>query len=304
MIYSLRVNIMSKCLGCGIKTDKAYCNRCFKIKNYGINIERDNECTFNTDDGLEVLVLDALFLPNELHIRNDVLVVVNKRDLVEASDESIIEYVEKYDINPIDIIVISALKNYNMDLLYETIKDIKDNKLYFVGSTKSGKTAIINKLLYDYKQIKNDAISSFIPNITSDTMSYKFGNKILVDTPSIKDKSIISKVDSKKLKEIEPVKIKQIVYQNNNDIFNIGDIISVVCQNSIAFNFNQDIKVARSKNILRGKEYNFKLNRNQDLVIENMGYIRTNGSIKIITYDNINIYIRNSIGGSNEQRRY
>ena len=288
---------MSKCLGCGVETSKNYCERCFKIKNYGINVHReDKDYSIKTADGIKVLVLNALFLPKEISIKENVLVIVNKRDLIpDISDQRIIDYVADYDINPIDIIVISALKNYNMDYLYDSLKEFNNQKLYFIGDTKSGKTAIINKLLYDYKNVKNTAISLEIPNITSDVMEYKFGKNTIIDTPSKQDDSILSKLDTKKIKEITPVRIKQTIYQKNNTIFNISDIISAVCTEPIFFYFNQDVLITRSKEIIDGFKYTFDLKPDEDLVIENMGYIHTNGKIEIITYENINIYSRKTI---------
>jgi ribosome biogenesis GTPase A len=294
---------MSRCLGCGIETDKDYCERCFKIRNYGINVPRDIDAfDLKTDDGTIVLVLDALFLPSKLSIKKDVLVVVNKRDLVpDISDQRIIDYVSSYDIKPIDIIVVSTFKNYNYDLLYESLKKLKTKKLYFVGTTKSGKTAMINKLLYDYQNVKNKALSSEIPNITSSLMDYKLGNIELIDTPSIKDSTIISNVDDKLLKVITPLKMKQVVYQAPKDIniFNINNIISVMTtKSSLVFYFNDKVLIKRDKDVINGTKYEFDLNRGQDLVINNMGYIRVNNKTKItlITYNNVNIFIRQSIG--------
>ena len=109
---------MNKCIGCGavlqstLKDEIGYvknvesklCERCFKIRNYGEYITAIKEVSefesllksINDTNDLVILVCDLFnFNPNmELiskYIRNDVLLVLTKRDLLPKS-----LYEEKY----------------------------------------------------------------------------------------------------------------------------------------------------------------------------------------------------------------
>ena len=100
---------MTKCLGCGTvlqntnpdfegyvkDLSKSFCERCFKIRNYNEYrfIDKDNEFYLDiikkiekTND-LVLLVTDFLntSLVDEIHIKNPVILVLAKRDLIPRS---------------------------------------------------------------------------------------------------------------------------------------------------------------------------------------------------------------------------
>lgn len=296
--------MMNKCSGCGINIDSnnAYCNRCFKIKNYNLLIDRDVD-GFDykfKDNYLEVYMLDVLNLPSKLDLDREALFVINKRDLFpDVSDERIINYVSSYNINYLDIIVVSSFDNYNLDYLYNKIKEYKKKYIYFTGNSNVGKSSLINKLLYNYGSCDSNILVSNYPNITSANIEVKLNNMILVDTPSEKDNSILSKMNSKFIKKFTPVKLKQIVYQyHDSSIYNLEDIISVDCRSNIIFNFNNQVSIKKSKKVISGCKYEFDMKSGYDLVIEGIGYIRTTDMCKVIitTYEGINIYMRKSMG--------
>ena len=114
------------------------------------------------------------------------LLVLNKRDALPKSvkEEKMIEYLKTLDINYEDIIVISANKNYNIDLLMQKIKKHKtSNKVYVVGHTNTGKSSLINKLIKDYSENDNELTISPMPSTTLNTVTIKLNNNLtLIDT--------------------------------------------------------------------------------------------------------------------------
>ena len=97
-----------KCIGCGAilqnldkekegyitKNDSLYCERCFRIKNYGDykNVVKDNQVFIDILKGIDktdlvVLVMDLFNLPEHLdlikdNITNEILIVLTKRDVL------------------------------------------------------------------------------------------------------------------------------------------------------------------------------------------------------------------------------
>ncbi|CCD24974.1 Gep3p NDAI_0E01580 [Naumovozyma dairenensis CBS 421] len=104
-------------------------------------------------------------------------------------------------------IAVSALKNWNMDVLYTNLK----KNSYFLGATNAGKSTLINSLLRKYlgykvnidkkgniihpefppdlqKNIKKfqklqSAGVSYIPNMTRKAQPYQIGDKLIFDLP-------------------------------------------------------------------------------------------------------------------------
>ena len=98
---------------------------------------------------------------------NDILVVGNKRDLFPANvkDESLIAYLKErfaeVGITPKEIILVSATKNYNIDLFQEKLTELrKRHDVYLIGSSLSGKSAIIDVLLTVFKNKSRRTIKS------------------------------------------------------------------------------------------------------------------------------------------------
>ena len=151
---------MTKCLGCGVLLQQedpsklgyskngTLCERCFRIKNYNeYKLVTGNQSKYldiikeigKTDD--LVLVVVDLFNIGDIsftkYLKNYVL-VLNKRDLLPKSvkDNKLLDYF-KYD----NKIIISSNKNYNLDNLYEIIKQHKINycKVVFLSTNISSK---------------------------------------------------------------------------------------------------------------------------------------------------------------------
>lgn len=318
---------MNSCLGCGAKLQNTdisgigyvtdlnnkYCERCFRINNYGDYkiITKDNSefieilKSINETKDLVVLVVD-LFNFNDLsvikkHLKNDILLVLTKRDILPSgvNDSKFINYFNKY--NFIDTVVISSVKNYNFDSLYELInKYKKSNNVYVVGFTNAGKSTMINKLIYNYSNLDFSITTSILPSTTLDKINIKLNDNLtIVDTPGILlDGSIYDKVSPKELKNILPKKtIKPISYQiKGNQYISVSkylkintknvNIVMFVSNNIIIKRFYKDFDTDLVKHTINAKDC--------DIVINGLGFIKVIGSgvVDIYTIPNVYVYTR------------
>ena len=139
------------CLGCGVllqnenilsegyvsSLDNDICQRCFRMKNYGEYqvVTKSNEeyieilKTVGKTQDLVLHIVDLLNMDKDIHaireyLPNRMILVLNKRDALPKSikDEKIINYIKELGVSYEDIIVISANKNYNLDLLMKKVK--------------------------------------------------------------------------------------------------------------------------------------------------------------------------------------
>ena len=327
---------MSKCIGCGVELqstnkeklgyvnslDNNLCERCFKIRNYNEYrfVIKDNNEYINilnkiskTND-LVVLVVDLFNISSNLdsisnYINNDVLLVLSKRDILPKScpDIKFLDYFNNLNLNIIDRLVISSKKNYNLDELYNKInKYKKSNLVYIVGYTNSGKSTLINKIIYNYSNLNNEITTSNLPSTTIDSIYIKVNDSLtLVDTPGLLDLGDISNnVDEKVLKQIIPVKeIKPITYQvkckqsiiiNNLVRIDLLDNTNITIYMSNSLNIK---RVFRSDNYLKDlKEYDLSVLKNQDLVIEGLGFINFSNHCNIKVYvDKAHISLRKEL---------
>ena len=326
---------MSKCIGCGVKLqnnnreklgytsnlDNSLCERCFRIRNYNDYkfIIKDNndyidilQDVSKTND-LVLLVVDLFNISKSLndiskYIKNDILLVLSKRDILPKScyDKKIIEYFNNYNFNIIDTVIISSNKNYNLDTLYDKIsKYKKTNRVYVVGFTNSGKSTLINKIIYNYSDNETIITTSNLPSTTIDSIEVKINNDLtLIDTPGlIEDGDIINNIDEKVLKHIIPKKeIKPITYQiKNKQTLLIEDLVRVdfIEKNNITIYMSNSINIKRvykETNILKNlKEYTFDIDKDNDIVIQGLGFIKFTHKAKIKIYVNSLVYVRRSL---------
>lgn len=334
MIYSLRVDIMNKCTGCGailqtsdsskigyaVSESHSLCNRCFRIQNYNEyqKIEKTNEeflpilKQINDTKSLVVLVVDILNINKNLKtitskLSNDILLVLTKRDVLPYSlkDEKLLSY--DYGIQYIDSIMISSNKNYGLDELYQKINRYKkDKKVYVVGYSNVGKSTLINKMIYHYSNESTTITTSMLPSTTLDMLEVKIDDDlILVDTPGIiEDGNIINYVDSSLLKKIICKKeIKPITYQiKQKQTIMIDDVGYIECenQNNLTFYMSNLLKIERKfKNLNNSvlKEHIVRVKDHQDIVILGLGFIKTThaDTFKIYLLDGVDIYTRTSL---------
>lgn len=330
-----------KCRGCGasfqtidplkegfIKEENieksTLCERCFKIRNYGEyqKITKKNDDFFNilkeideTRD-LVVLVIDVFNINKDLleicsYLKhNDILVVLNKRDILPLSvkNNNLLYYIDRLGINYVDKIIISTSKNFNFDLLLSKINNYKKSKnVYVVGYTNVGKSSMINKIIYNYSDSILDVTTSVLPTTTlSNVVVDVNDNLTLIDTPGIIDEgSIMNYLEPEMLKKILPRdEIRTITYQirTKQTIF-IDSLVRIDCEmsNNLTFYFSNRLDISRifEKNdkMTELKKHNLIVFENQDIVISGLGFIKVtdSGSLTLYTLPNVDVYTRPSL---------
>lgn len=319
------------CLGCGVKLqdenilnlgftanlENDLCMRCYRLKNYGeyesvanslVHYESILTFVSRTKD-LVLYVVDLLNLNEDLlyirkFIKNDIILVLNKRDLLPLSvkDEKILDYLKKKELGFVDTIIISSEKNYNMDKLYQKIKRHRKSKnVYVVGFTNAGKSSMISRIIKNYGDGENNLTISPLPSTTLNKIDIRINENLnIVDTPGIIDNTnIINFVDKKMYKKLNPKKeIKPKTFQlTKNQSLLIGNLVRLDYLegdiNSFTFYIPNDIKVKRinrKRNDL--KELNqreYEIGYSEDLVINGLGFI------KIVSCCKVNIYINKDV---------
>lgn len=328
---------MSRCIGCGVKLqtinndtlgyttnlDNKLCERCFRIRNYNdykfvvkdnndyINILKD----INKTNDLVVLVVDLFNISKYLndiskYIDNNILLVLTKRDILPKScyDEKFKEYFKNYNLNILDTVVVSSNKNYNLDTLYEKINSYKtSNNVYVVGFTNSGKSTLINKIIYNYSSSDMVITTSNLPSTTIDSITVKVNDDlILIDTPGLLDDGdIINFIDSKTLKRIIPNKeLKPITYQiKDKQTILIDELVrlDLVDKNSMTIYMSNNLKIKRlfkETNTLKDlKRHELDVDCDNDVVVQGLGFIKFTHKSKIVLYtkENVSVYVRKNL---------
>ncbi len=329
--------MVKKCVGCGaimqyndaskegyIAEDKyeeaSICERCFRIKNYGDykSIIKDNNTFINILKGINktdlvVLVMDLFNMPENIdiikeNISNPVLLVLTKRDILPKVifEERLLSYIDKYNINTVDRIVVSSDKNYNFDDLIFKIKANKtSNNVYVIGFTNAGKSTLINKLIYNYSDQKPTITTSMLPSTTLNSIEIKFSdNMTFIDTPGLlSEGSLENIVDIKTLKKITPKQeIKPITYQiKSKQYIIIDNLVKLeLANNNITIFMANTLKIDR---YYKDREISdlvtrvISVNKNEDIVVSGLGFIKVTKKedIKISVPKNVKVYTRKSL---------
>lgn len=321
---------MNKCIGCGVQLqteeknqlgyttniEKKLCERCFRIRNYGEykTVTKSNEefinilKNINNTKDLVILVIDIFNLNKNLdvikqNIKNDILLVLTKRDILPKSthDEKLLEYIDDYKLNIKDKIVISSNKNYNFDKLYELINRYKTSKnVYVVGYTNAGKSTMINKLIYNYSDNTDEITTSILPSTTLNEINIKINNDLnIIDTPGVLiEKNFYNILNGKELKKIIPKKeIKPLSYQAKEKQYILIDkyaYLETENMNIVLFMSNTlNIKRIYKKPNIELEKHHIQVD-NCDVVINGLGFIKCigKGYIDVYTYKNIDVYTR------------
>ncbi|MDR3259523.1 MAG: ribosome biogenesis GTPase YqeH [Fusobacteriaceae bacterium] len=245
------------CIGCGIKLQgnlpneegylpneklesghNLYCQRCFKIKNYGkyipvIKNEEDYRKEVNSalkESQVAVVVFDLIdfegsFNDEILDIMReiDTIVVINKVDLIPNGKHpsKVADWVKKRlkaeGISPLDIAIVSSKNGYGISGIYKKINHFYPNgvKAIVLGVTNAGKSSIINKLIG-----KKRITESKYPGTTLKSVKNKipYTNIEIIDTPGLIPKGRISDLvcEECNLKIVPSTEITRKIYKIRN----------------------------------------------------------------------------------------
>ncbi len=320
-----------KCMGCGsiLQTEDRnkdgyvsdlsnnICERCFKIKYYN-EYKKTNK---NNKDYLKIINSVnkddlVLYVTSLFDIRLDyidsfknVIIVLTKKDILPKSikDNKLIDYINKR-YKTLDTVVISSIKNYNLDNLFNKIKKYnKTNLVYIIGQTNSGKSTLINKIIKNYSDSDIEITSSLYPSTTLDKIEINIDNLKLIDTPGlINDGSIINYIENKDLKMITPKKeIKPRTYQLEGKgsiiISKFARIDYETKKNSMTIYIANGINIffagKDNESMHELKKNHFELEKFKDIVISDLCFLKFVNEIKldIYTLDGTLVYERDNL---------
>ena len=334
-----------KCLGCGvtlqsenkenlgyIKQDKLesanYCERCFKLINYGefktVDIDSNEYIdiykNINKSNDLVLFLVDIFNINKSIeminkYIDNKIILVITKYDILPKSvkENKIIEKIKKYKFNKniVDFIIISSKTNYNIDKLQEKILENKtSNNVYVCGNTNSGKSTLINKFIKNYSDVQLNITTSILPSTTININEIKINDEItLIDTPGfIEEDNISNFIDAKKLKRVMPNKeIRPITYQIHEGTTLLVDKMLRIEyvkgeKNSFTFYLSNDIIIKRINTMtnVSGKELKLitvEVGPDEDVIVNGLCFIKIRKKAKLNLYviDGVGVYKRKSL---------
>ena len=322
---------MSKCIGCGVELQNTskfkdgyvndlsfvLCERCFVIKNYGQNkITRKSNADYMAildkirDKDIVVYVSSVLTLNLDyLSKFKHVILVLTKRDVLPKSikDGKLVDYVKRKYKNIDDVIIVSAYKKYNLDQLYIRLEKCKGKDIYFVGITNSGKSTLINEMIRSYNGYFGDITMSNYPSTTLGVVDVSIGTLNIKDTPGIViENSMVNYLDDKKIKKINSKKeIKPVTMQiEGTGAILIDDILRIEYEtdkSSMTFYVSNNLKVdgisMKNPRLLDKYIRRFVIDDNEDLVIEDIGFIKFTKKtiVKICCLNDVYMYVRDKL---------
>lgn len=219
--------------------DNFYCERCFNLLHYNRNTEveyseagfLDNVKKIAASGRLVVHVVDIFDLDgtvikkiNEYFPNNRILLVANKFDLflnsvkVTKVRTYLNEFLKKQNIHAEKTLIISSLKEEDIERLLKNIYDMQDGQdVYLFGMTNTGKSSIINGINRFYKKETRIVVSNSI-STTLDFIKIGLPNgTFIIDSPGIiNDCQVTYYLDKANLNLLTPKTfIKPAAYQLN-----------------------------------------------------------------------------------------
>lgn len=337
------VTIMNKktCIGCGVELqdqnmlqegyttnlENDFCQRCFRIKNYGEYqvVAKSNEEYIEilkevgkTKD-LVLYIVDLANLPRDINDikaylgKNPVVLVLNKRDVLPKSvkEEKILSYLKEQGALYEKMILVSCRNNYHIDELFQLIqKKQKSRNVYVIGHTNSGKSSLINLLMKNYSENSSDLTISPLPSTTLNKISIELNDHVtLIDTPGLVDRgSLTNYIDQATLKKINAKKeIKPRTFQiRKNQCLIVDDLVRIDYvegeKNSFTFYLSNSLKVKKMNALKQTKltdlaKQTVEMKYYEDLVINGLGWLKvvSKGTIDVYVNKNVEVFTRKSM---------
>ena len=325
------------------------CKRCFRLRNYNeitdVNIDDDEFLklldSISAEKGLIVNVIDIFdyegsVIPGLQRFVGDknILVVGNKLDLLPRSvhQNRLLNWIQQKSkengIKSVDQIMVSAEKGTNVDKLMKMIDKYRDGQdVYVVGTTNTGKSTLINKIISENTDVKNLITTSRFPGTTLDRIDIPLDDgHFLIDTPGIIHKyQLAHYLNEKELKAVTPKKpLRPATFQlrDGQTIFVAGlarfDFLDE--KTNVVFYVNQGLVLHRTKTVKADefyqnhlgeilnppydvsefpelKQQEFTSHRKSDIVIYGLGWVTIPADCKVKVYvpEGVSVSIRDAI---------
>ncbi|XIF20333.1 MAG: ribosome biogenesis GTPase YqeH [Acetilactobacillus jinshanensis] len=217
-----------------------YCQRCFRLRHYSqiapVSLTSDDFLKLlnqiQNANALVVCMVDIFdfngsLIPgiNRFAGHNPVMLVGNKSDLLPRSfklsklEDWMRQQANLAGIRPVDVELVSAKTNQQVDHLLEKIDQYRHHRdVYVVGVTNVGKSTLINQIIHQNTGTRELITTSRFPGTTLDQIKIPLADgHQLIDTPGIIHSTQMSHyLKGKDLKVAAPKKrIKPREYQLN-----------------------------------------------------------------------------------------
>ena len=160
---------------------------------------------------------------------------------------------------------------------------------------------VINEMIRSYNGVEGKITTSAYPSTTLSVVNVKIGKLKIKDTPGILiSNSIVNYLDNKEIKKINSKKeIKPITIQiKGNGAILVDDYYRIEYEtdiSSMTFYMANSIKVSnislKNPRLLDTFCNDYVINSNQDLVIEDIGFIKFTSAVKIKIYSKYDTYL-------------
>ena len=291
--------MIKKCIGCGsvLQTEdeslrgytpdlkKAYCKRCFRLKNYGEkNMEEEIDekkllNKVNKTRSMAFFLIDFLNINRETialfnKIKISKVLVISKSDLLrkEMKPEKIKLWLQKtYHVKD-KILLISSKPNFKSNNLLKVLMEEGKKEAYIMGITNAGKSTLLNKLMRE-NNLKKEILTSDKPNTTLDFIKIRIGEYTLVDTPGFPyendDLALLKKEMKPTSLVIKPA--TTLIINDTRFYFEQGNKIVFYGSTRISREYNKE-----------KEKYRYTIPKNHDIVLPGIGFLNIKEPCQIL----------------------